>query len=281
MYSYRFIVLLFFIFLYSKSVSGQANNSTNLTGTIIVAEVGADGIVISADSRALIKHFDQPYGYFDGTAKVTQVRDLLFATTGVGSVLGKGILSIAEGIDNISAWKGDIDSFVVFFYDALRQKLSQPEIDFLRGNEFIVAGYKDQKPAIYEFTIKDLEKNQVYPCPRWYVTSSPVLKFLHYDSQFSCKKLARLAKRGIKKFTKEFKMDYVIGGPISSVQVTPTGPVIWLRHRFSDEVNMDIDKQIKEGKIKVTLVDPKRVALSDSLVNAYQRIHPETRRKAQ
>jgi hypothetical protein len=44
---------------------------------------------------------------------------------------------------------------------------------------------------------------------------------------------------------------------------------------------MDIDKQIKEGKIKVTLVDPKRVALSDSLVNAYQRIHPETRRKAQ
>ena len=263
----------------STQIFSQSNLPSLISGSIIVAEVGADGIVVSSDSRALIKRDNQPYGYFDSTAKIVQVRNLIFGTVGVGAVNGKGILSVASQVDKNPEWNGGIESFVLLFYQTLKQTLSSSEIDLLHENQFVLAGYRDRQPIIFQFTIESLKKNQVNPAPQYYVTQGPALQFLQYDPLLNCTSLAQLAEDGIEKFIATFEMSYIIGGPISSVQIKPDSSVIWLKNKFDDSVDNNIDKLIADGKINLTLVDLKQVERSDSLVNKYLETHPESRRK--
>lgn len=249
-----------------------------LHGSIVVAEVGTDGIVVSSDSRAMIKKDNQPHAYFDSTAKITQVRSLIFGTVGVGSVGGKGVLSVAKQIDQLPEWGGDMVSFIKLFYNRVKQTFSGSELELLKQSEFVLAGYLEAKPMIFKFTLADLERNVAWPAPQYYVTQGPAASFLNYNPQLDCTQLAKLAEKGIKEFTEKFKMDYLIGGPTSCAQIRPDGTVVWLKNQFKDNVDQNIDELIAEGKIKTTLIDPQEVILSESLVKDYLKDHPEFKR---
>ncbi|MBS1525095.1 MAG: hypothetical protein JST19_05565 [Bacteroidetes bacterium] len=249
-------------------------NFNTIYGSIIVAEVGSDGIVVSSDSRAMIKQNNQPHSYFDGTAKITQIRSLIFGAVGVGSVGGKGILTIAKKIALTPTWPGDMQGFVRLFGQSVKRNFSLSEIELLKQSEFVLAGYSNGKPTIFKFTLEDLETNTVWPAPQYYVTQGPAFPFLNYDPKLDCAKLAELAEDGIKEFAKKFEMDYFIGGPISSAQIKPSRAITWLKNQFDDKVDQNIDALIAQGKIKTTLIDLKQVALSDSLIKAYLKINP-------
>ncbi|HVS92444.1 MAG TPA: hypothetical protein VHE59_10445 [Mucilaginibacter sp.] len=269
--------LLLFSILFANGILAQNNDEIQLHGSLITIELGTDGIVVCADSRAMIMKDGRPYAYFDSVAKITQVRGIIFGTTGVANLGHRNLLNLARQIENKIDWNHATLSFIINYVRAIKAMFSVEEIELLKENDFVVASYINNKPAIYEFTLQDLMDNsQIHPMRTYYVTAAPAVKYLKYDSTATCKKLAKLAERAIYKYSKEFLVDYSVGGPISVVQIMPNGQVNWIKNRFDTLGRTDWIQLQASGKILLKFVDPEKLKLSDSLIRQYKREHPRS-----
>ena len=122
-------------------------------GSLIVAVICNDGIIMAADSRAsftaynVIAKKELPYAYIDSTRKIFPLGKYQIGITGNGNVGNDFWWNIIEKYNKKSPRNLSIENTFKHFRDYLHNKMNLHD-SLLRGNVFFLAGFEDKTPVI-------------------------------------------------------------------------------------------------------------------------------------
>lgn len=197
----------------------------NIHGSLVLAGVGTDGIVIAADSRVIIRSPDgqTSLGYFDGFPKIQLLKDKYPIST-VGSTLigGHFINTIVYDFNMAGIEDLDLDTS----FKRFRNNLLGIMPDFT--NKFFGGAYANNNAQMYIFTSEN-----IFPYPFGITGSEADLS--PYIEKFdgltlSSEELGHIFEEIIYQYAEDKNKEFEIGGPISVIKINPNNQVTWLQN---------------------------------------------------
>ncbi len=217
-----------------------------LKGTLIIAGVATDGVIIAADSRGSYGTKDDLIGYVDKLPKIYLLNNKFpIAVAGQTDINDKLVSEIVSEFNQKENRTKDIkESFEDFQKYLLGLSKDFPQ-------KFIEGGYYNGIPHIF-----NLSKDLVEGTPNTFLASDSAANI--YLAPFTksilpSKKLQIIFPNVIEKFAKETGKENHIGGPISVVKILPNNKIKWMANNFSNTQINDINDyvdSVKSGVLK-------------------------------
>jgi hypothetical protein len=231
MNKYRNLYMIFCFCFINQSFSFSKENDLNRQphGTLIVTVICHDGILIASDSRASFTtgkgKSEQVYAYTDNNQKIFTIGSFKIGMSGITMFNKKFIYDIIERFNKTNKEDSSIENTFKTFKNYLNTKMKVSDSTIFSENQFIIAGYENQKPITigvgYEKYIKETRMGGL----------------IHSDKDFegylekpknidlTCNNIAPILESAIIKFAKD-KNDNKIGGAINIIQIKPNNTFI-------------------------------------------------------
>src|SRR4051812_31941946 len=99
------------VLLIAYNIQAQTNSRGDIKGTVIIAVIGKDGIVIAADSRGAIAGNSEQdiLGYMDSLPKFILINGFPLAFAGSATAGEKSITALADSFNRIEPKSKNID----------------------------------------------------------------------------------------------------------------------------------------------------------------------------
>jgi hypothetical protein len=197
----------------------------NIHGSLVLAGIATDGIVIAADSRVVIRSADgqTSLGYFDGFPKIQVLKERYPISTVGSTLIGGYFINTLIGDFNRDEIE-DIDINASF--NRFRNGLLAIRPDFT--NKFIGAAYANGNPQMYVFTNELIFS---YPVG---ITGSEVDLFPYTEKldglTLTSEDLRQAFEEIIYQYAKDKNKEFEIGGPVSVVEIDINNQVTWLQN---------------------------------------------------
>jgi len=260
--------LAFFLIIVAKSTFSQnlEPKKLGLHGTLIIAAIGTDGIMIAADSRTIL-YFNNPrenLAYFDGAEKITTIKHYGVGVVGVAEVEGKSAIQIIKEYESSSDTNLDLSYIPYDFGKYLIHKLTNVQLQDLKNNLFIFCGYANKEAKIIGVY---LEKDTfgVVSANHYLISDRDASRYFKYNSKLNSFQLGQIAKKAIYEFALKEGKKETIGGEISILKVNSNNSYSWIKkvggkwHTFKDFFNLYF-----KGKVKIHYLQSNAKHIIDS-----------------
>jgi hypothetical protein len=228
-------------------------------GTLIIATITPESIVIASDSRVVYYQTDDhsrpPLAYFDSIRKIYKLKQFIVGIVGATSIGTVYYDKVINDFNKISFHDtGLANTFRVFksYLDKTYPLTSFPE---RISNKFIGAGYVNGKPGIIS------------------MNSYKILDSISIGTMFSEQGVEKYAQANLNKFTslsnwlENIIYDYAkgenkiakVGGAISIVQISKKNEVKFIKNDFSNRNYKSLTEfyeLVKNNNIKFVCVSP-------------------------
>jgi hypothetical protein len=223
----KIISLLTLIALSKFSYSQRASYPH---GSLIVAVICNDGILMAADSRSSFTAYNDiakkelPYAYFDSSRKIFQLGKYQVGITGNGNVGNDFWENIIEKYNKKSPKNLTIENTFKHFRNYLHKKIHIHD-SLLRGNFFILAGFENKLPVLLaadslnDESLFRLDKIKHRLLSQDCIKANLVLN----DSLYYTNKILPFVIDGFAKCSKDFELG--IGGPYHIIKITTNNNV--------------------------------------------------------
>lgn len=217
-------------------------------GTLIIAAVCEDGVIIAADSRSthVCKDKNGEYiaqGYKDSCQKIFIVKGIPIANTGLNNFDGWTLSTLVEKFNTgqeilDSSIKDIINAFVTI----LKYNFPAKSYPLLAQNRFYTGGYLDGIPVVisgdYD-SIKPIVGGLYYSDKG---AGTIVKKYIpNKEKLLPCSLLKDILEKIIIEFGKTNKL---VGGPVSIIKVNKDNSYTWIQNDFSKKPSGE-DKEQK------------------------------------
>lgn len=260
--------LAFFLIIVAKSTFSQnlEPKKLGLHGTLIIAAIGTDGIMIAADSRTVL-YSNNPrknLAYFDGAEKITTIKYYGVGVAGVAEVGGKSITQLIKKYESSLDTNLDISSILYDFGNYLKHNLSIDQLRDLKNNLFIFGGYANNEAKIEGMYFEN-DSLKFFSNNHYLISDGDANKYFKYNSKLNCSKLGQIAKKTIHEFALKEGKKETIGGEISILKVNPNNSYSWIKkvggkwHTFKDFFNLYF-----KGRVKIHYLQSNAKQIIDS-----------------
>lgn len=242
------------ILLFLPSLS----HGQTIGGTIIVAVIGSDGIIICADSRTAMRDnkFNKIVAYWDNTQKIFPIgKNYVIGFSGSASHNG---IMMSEIINDFNVLNKDYTSTTnvkhsfLFYYNS-----RFPETDLRKQNVIMVIGYDNGTPSISALDMHGTDGTMHSGC----IVSDALAGsyFENCKSKLSCDELMKIIPPDIYKYVKEKHMRNLIGGSLCFIKIDKrTNSMSFVNdYTTQQRTYYELTDEIKNGKIKVHYLDKK------------------------
>ncbi|MBK5270039.1 MAG: hypothetical protein JJE22_03400 [Bacteroidia bacterium] len=244
-------------------------------GTVIVAAVAKNGIIIAADSRAIIGANNHFVAYIDSVSKILRLKDFPIAHAGHSTLNGKIIDQILVEYNKTHPQPKDVE---LTFKDFLKYMYEKYKID---SSEMFIGGgyYSNGKSFLIGFTGTH---GDIYYDGFIISDSSSILsKYLipyQKSADYTCEQLRPIIENTINNYAIKAGKTDEIGGPISVVKITDKNKIIYLQNDFSKPRYKDFTELvhlIQSHVIKLTpiVVDGEKKAINLLKLNPAYKPH--------
>lgn len=230
-------------------------------GSIFIAAICKDGIIVVSDSRGSVldkrRGAGAPIAYFDGIQKIFFVGDRAVVNTGQGFI---GTMPIRKLWERTFAEfpRISMESFLPRAFEiSTSQEASPDALALLKKHRIALAGFRERRPAICYY-----DGDEEFGCTNdGFVQSSPTT-FRNFRDRLPSMTMAEattLAKQSMVDYiTADPKRKLTMGGDFHVAQVTMTGPS-WTPPKPTGRRWNNADEFIaalRGGQVPLTLVPP-------------------------
>jgi hypothetical protein len=277
------LLSLLFFALDTKPFSNELQvfrDEIGVKGSFVIAAICKDGIIIASDSRGNI--FDNtdkqqtPIAYFDTIQKIFPIGSNAIAETGQGLILNIFFSAIVKDFINHTS-DIPVDMLLPTFIEYCDRQLPSKAVIEIRKQKLFAIGYMNDSPAICYYN-KD-QPEGCFGCiqDHGFIESAPTILMDEKElTLLSCKQAAARVKNAIQMYAKENERWKTIGGPISILFVSKTGP-IWIENQLPAQRWTYIQAFVSEyqkGKIKLHLIPPATKQQLDNLMDTVPMSRP-------
>lgn len=249
------ILLLFIGFFFC------INSIFSQHGTLIVAGIGKDGLVMVADSRgAMADRKGNLIAYIDSFPKIFKLKDFYVAITGNIAIAKTFLSTIISDFNKISlmntSFLSVVDSFVNYsnrLYPVSKFPESSTTSFIFVGcekNDFFIKGY-----------MRDLGFSKLIRSSTL-ISSSDATKYLGvyaHSFKYSCDTLEDAFKKTIYDYAKGENLIYNVGGPLSVLRIGINNKLIYFKNSFAKNIFQNTKEYLKaleSGKRKFIPIVP-------------------------
>lgn len=270
MNKFRSLILIICLFISIAQSSSQENHSEKMPrGTIIVALICKDGILIASDSRASFTNgkgdSEKVFAYFDNHQKNFTIGNFKIAVSGAATLNKRSMDDIVKKFNKSHQPDSNLENTFKTFHSFLNTKMDVSDSTIFAECHFFMAGYEKQEPVILMIGEKEYRK-ETRVSYSFYLGSD----FSRYCKvplgiEFCCNTIAPVLESDILKYAKD-KNDYKIGGPIHIIQIKPDNTFNEIKS-FKPVKFRTIKKQVRailNKKLKVEYVYPDSEAMLKS-----------------
>lgn len=252
--------LTFLLLLIPNCLFSQLSNAPH--GSLIVAIICNDGILISADTRGSwtayndIAKKELPYAYYDGNKKIFPFGNYLLGITGQTNVGNDFWWNIIEKYNKAYKKKNAVDDMETCFKNFryyISEKLKIPDT-LSRGNVFILAGYEKGKPTIIGVDSFNSTVFLRVQKTKFRIATNDCIKpkLILDDSMYYCDNIVKVLKTGYKECSYNWELG--IDSNINVIKIDSSNSKKELVSqkfiRFKD-LN-DFSSKIINGEVKVS-----------------------------
>jgi 20S proteasome alpha/beta subunit len=229
------------------------NGYCQVRGTIIVAAICSDGIVIAADSRAILGTPNDPIAYFDNYQKIYKLEGYQIAVGGLYIFGDESIENIIAELNLQNPIKKDIKTTIDSLINYLSINFGN-KINF-ETNQYIGGTYNNGIPEI--ISCSKILVPMIYD-GKGVITNDPRMSpFIRYNAKMTSRQFAERIPLAIQSFVHAYNLTNKIGGPISIVQITPDNSFHYLQNDFTLSQFKNFSafmKDVKEDRIHLNYV---------------------------
>jgi hypothetical protein len=206
-------------------------------GTLIIAIICEDGIIIASDSRGAFRELangkPHTYAYVDSIQKIYQLNQYPIAVSGL-TVFNKNMLrNLFTDFKDKNGTSTNIEhSFAIFKHFLISERgINEREI-FLKDNSWIMGCYEAGVPKLLlaaegKTSILTQKNDMAFSKIEAYETFSRLKN--KYKLPLTTIHAARLAEETIRQYPKEHNLEAEIGGPLTIIKITPANKIIYLK----------------------------------------------------
>lgn len=225
---FQLCLLLNFISIYSYS-----QQVLNVHGTIIVAMICDDGILIAADSRTAFNIYnnDTVFAYVDSSKKIIKLDTFQLGQSGVEWIRGKSMQTIANEFTKSHKRKTSLnetfDDLITFMKDSIKV----PDLDIC-NTTFIMAGYEKGKPKImkYDICVKKEMHDLLNVMPSLFDFPPYLAKIIPKGVGTKCSDRIPLLSKAMNDYIEARKQCYTVGGPIYMIRINPNNSINFIKN---------------------------------------------------
>lgn len=230
----------------------QNNIPFTLHGTIIIAAIGSDGIVIATDSRMVLKDSKGTLiAYIDGVKKLYQLKKFVFALAGNPMINGNHFFNTLKHLDTTNVFYNSPREFIDLFLNYYREISSQALQQALQ-NSIYVSGYYNGFKVNNEFQTENIRADSFYMSNyRSYIDSN---KLWNFKPNLTTKELIPMVEKVINKIIKLNEIKD-IGGPITILAIDKNNNVTSVKdtNKYTLLTDCDIVELYYTNKNKIHL----------------------------
>jgi hypothetical protein len=238
-------------------LSGRSYAQQKITrqGTVIIAAVGTDGVMLAADSRVTVRHNGKILAYYDGLSKIYRMGNFGLALIGTAASDRVYLPPVFSAFGrHTDLTQTPIEQIPRLLFEYIQKRLASDEFTQFAGNTYILTGYYKNTAFIMPFAFQPqahmVLRDEVVTDK--YVSDSTAVKFFNYAKELSCKQLAKSAEAAIYQSAKIGRKEIFVGGPIAVLTIKPDGTFV--ANDFCDFRETSIDtfaEDYRSGKIKL------------------------------
>lgn len=255
-----FLLSLFFVFTACNDILTTPKEVPH--GTLIVAVICNDGILIASDSRAAFtittdsvgkngRKIEKVYAYFDNNRKIARLGNWQIGISGLSMLGKKYVTDLCAEFSKTHAQLEIRETFYEFVGYLEKRGIKRKEI--FGENQYIMAGYENSTPVIFSHGFE----GEVLERRRGSATYSDA-EFKSYLSKpnnvpLNCASVAPYLEKSFNTYS-NIKSDYMIGGPLQMVQIKPDNTLIIIKDFKSHEYKTykEAAEGIFSGEVPVT-----------------------------
>jgi hypothetical protein len=215
----KYLFALLLISLYPRAVSQQRFVAH---GTIIVAAITDDGIILAADSRGCFSGI----AYFDSTIKICKVKQFMVGFAGAASIGNKYVYQIVDSFNATNYSDTSLRNTLVTFSHYLDTHFPIRKFPERNSIELLGVGYVNGQPKIVAM---DSAREGMQDAGMM-VSDVTALKYFNNSRGSS---IYKAIENAIYNYANSEHKTNTVGGPISIVKVISNNNVIWIQNNFS------------------------------------------------
>jgi hypothetical protein len=238
-------IILILVFFYSCSVNQKENKSDSIkkvfkSGTLLIAGIAKDGIVIAADSRLtqsmIVNGNVQTISYQDSCQKIFLLKQTPFAAAGRFTLNNEAFSEIATRYNESTriSSKADFLEPANFFIWVFSDKY--PLLPGQGLSLFLTGGYIDDTPQIKRIIPINHGRIELVAKEKGILSSNDSAIFIYQkyiedtSKMLTCKKMAKVFERTIIEWGKN---NVTVGGPVSIIRIKKDNSHEWIKNDFS------------------------------------------------
>lgn len=225
-------------------------------GTLLLAEVKKDGIIMAADSRGCIFNSKgQPIAYSDSIPKIFTLKKFTIAIAGASLYGKKSIYELITDFNKIPLSNNGFENTLTEFVKYVQKLYPASLYPQLDGATYLLGGYDNNKFWLKGYQIgfgfTEMVSTGRTLHSEYFV--EPYLK-KYAKPVMTIPDLAILYEKIMYEYAKGEKREYEIGGPISIVTIGVNNKQTWIKNNLSAKqyaTQKDYINALKSEKIKV------------------------------
>ena len=265
-----------YLFLILSALFSQTSSCQVLVkGTLIVAGIGNDGLIITADSRGSTGNREgKLIAYMDSIPKIFKIKNIYVAITGSWAIGNTFISTIISDFNKTKIEKTDFSNTIkefVQYIDSLYPVALYPQSSV----ESFLFGGSDSTGYYLQGYMRDLGYTKLIRRTT-IISDNNAVPYLgkYKDSyNFTCDTLAVAFKNVIYSYAKGANLDYEIGGPISVVCIGLNNELKYFKNSFSDKTYKSFEALIKDFKLGKRKFIPITPGGDKEAINAIIAVH--------
>ena len=226
--------------------------TAQVRGTLIIAGVAKDGVIMVADSRgSTVNKEGKLIAYIDSIPKIFRLKEIYVGITGQWSI---GNTFISTIISDFNKSKNKSKDFTSIVNDFVKYTDSLYPVAKFAGSDktsFIFVG-SDSTNYLIQGYMRDLGFTRIIRKKTLISDNKAVLylgNFYEYCSLHSTDTLAKVFTKAIYTYAKDANLQYEIGGPLSIVCIGLNNKVKYFKNSFSQNVYISYQELIHDLRI--------------------------------
>lgn len=250
-----FFIFIIFLLFYHVSKS-------QVSGTLIIAGVGKDGLVIVADSRGSTGNKQgQLIAYIDSIPKIFKLKNIYIAITGQWAIGNTFLNTIISDFNKIKIPKNDFVSIVTSFVNYTDSLYPLSKFPNSSTTSFIFAG-SDSINYLIQGYMRDLGYTRIVR-KKTLISDNKAAPYLgifyEQSSLYSCDTLVKVFTKSVYSYAKSANLEYEIGGPLSIVCIGLNNKLKYFKNSFSKNAYKSFPlliQALQSGKRKFIPITP-------------------------
>lgn len=232
------------------------NGLSQVKGTLLIAGVGKDGVILVADSRGSMRNKEgKVIAYMDNIPKIFKLQNIYTAITGDWAIGNTFLSTIISNFNKTKIQKNDFSSIISHFIKYLDSLYPVSKYPYSNKASFVFIG-SDSSNYLIQGYMRDLGYTRVVR-KKVVISDNNAVPYLgiYYErsSLYKCDSLEVVFKKTIDSYAKGSNLINEIGGENSVVCLGLNNKLKYFKNSFSKNIYKsfaDLIKDLKSGRRK-------------------------------